>query len=263
MKSAIVLIFGLGIAIPSFAGTGTTGLADWCFNVNGSVDPSVVTDNPSNACNGGTNAALPAVQLGAFDTTLEQVDAFGNPIPSTANNLGSAVISFAGGTSYISAYMDYDLDFFGTACGGGTCGSYDDFANVVGSLPSGWAYELDDPNVSNIFSDFAAGALLDDNNVGTAGTNPQCCDVSWALQVGNLPTQGGTVTFNVSTAAPAGGFYLQQTSTTGGDSIYLTATVTPAQVSGVPEPATFGLALASLAGLGVLFVAMRRKRARV
>lgn len=261
MKSAIIVLFGLSIAIPSFAGTGTTGLADWCFNVNGSVDPSVFTDNPSNACNGGTNAALPGVNLGAFDTTLEQVDGLGNPIANTANNLGSAVISFSSGTSYISAYMDYDLDFFGTACGGGTCGSFDDFASTVGSLPSGWAYELDDPNVSNIFSDFAAGSLKNVNNVPIAGSTPQCCDVSWALQVGNLPSQGGTITFNVSTTAP-NGFYLQQTNANGDDSIYLSATVTPGQISGVPEPATFGLALAAMAIFGTLFVAARRKRAR-
>jgi hypothetical protein len=231
------------------AQAGEVSLADWCVNVNGSVDASSVTDNPSNACNGGTNAPLASVNTAAFDMTLEPA----------SNTLGSVTVSLNPGLNqFVAFYADYDVDF-------ASFGSADDSGATQGSLPAGWSYELDDPNVSNLFSDFAAGALGNFNNVGTPSGPPnECCDVAWALGIGNLNVLAGgsgSVVFKIATSAPVSGFYLQQTDTDTANSIFLSATVNIQNpVTGaVPEPATLipaGLALALFGGL----ILARRKR---
>jgi hypothetical protein len=230
------------------AQAGQVSLADWCFNVNGSVDASSVTDNPSNACNGGTNAPLASLNSTLFDMTPEPA----------SNTLGSVTVSLNPGLDqFVAMYADYDVDY-------ATFGPADDSANTHGSLPSGWSYELDDPNVGNIFTDFAANTLGNFNNVGTPSGPPnECCDAAWALGIGNLNVLAGgtgTVVFHIATTAPASGFYLQQTNTDTSDSIFLSATVNIQNpVSGTPEPATFipaGLALVLCGGL----LLARRKR---
>src|ERR1017187_6797106 len=75
----------------------TTGLADWCVNVNGDT---------GTACNGngsgGASGGNASISLGSFGTTLE---------PGT-NGLGSVVITLDPGFSgYASFYADYDLDY--------------------------------------------------------------------------------------------------------------------------------------------------------
>jgi hypothetical protein len=127
--------------------------------------------------------------------------------------------------------MDYDLDFF-------TYGSFQDYGTVNGTALAGVTWEMDDPNVSTIFSDFVSNSLTDVNNVSTPGGPPNvCCDVSWALGVENPLDVPAYITFSVSTTPPTG-FYLQQTNFDVGDSIYLTYSVAP-----VPEGSTLGLLL--------------------
>jgi hypothetical protein len=223
----------------------TSALADWCVNLNGDINT---------ACNGaGSGGASPgggSISLASFDQSLE---------PSL-NGLGSVTISLGTGNGQSALfYADYDLDY-------AAFGSFDDFAAVVGGLPTGVSYELDDPNTSNIFSDFAGNTLADTNNVGTASAPPnQCCDAAFALGLSGLNVAAGgsgTVTFTISTVAPAAGFYIQQTNATQGDSIYLSAVADIQNPTGpsTPEPSTFVLMLGSL-GLA-LFVA-RRKRVNV
>jgi len=218
------------------AEAGSVGLADWCFNVNGSVDSSSVANNPSNACNGGTNSALASVNTSGWDSTAE---------PSN-NTLGSVVITLTPGqNNNVAFYADYDVDF-------ATLGSFDDFGTAHGSLPANWGYELDDPNTSNIFFDFAANTLANTNHVGTpSGLPNQCCDVAWALGIRNIFVPLGssaTVTFMVSTVQPTSGFYLQQTNQDTNNSIYLTANV-PGTTTGSPEPSTLVLGLIAGAAL--------------
>jgi len=221
----------------------TTALADWCVNLNGDVNT---------ACNGAgsggtsTNVDGGTINLVSFDTSLEPA----------LNGLGSVTISLGTGADQSALlYADYDLDY-------ATYGSFDDSGSTHGALPAGASYELNDPNVSNIFSDFATDALPDSNSVGTASGPPsQCCDVAFAFGLGDLtvlPGGSGTVTFTVSTIAPASGFYIQQTNATVGNSIYLSATANIQNPgSSTPEPSTFALGLGAL---GLAFFAARRRR---
>lgn len=229
-----------GIARPVSAGTVAT-LQDWCFNVNGDI---------ADLCNGGATPALGGTVNGVGTSGGMDLSVGTEP-----NGLGSASFVVGAGTSYISAYMDYDLNYDAE-------GSYSDFATVNGALPTGYSYEIDDPNSSNLycgqscFGDFGASNLNNENNVGTFALTPNtCCDVAWALGVSVSVANGfeDTVTFNVSDTAPGSGFYLTQTN--GVDptqNIYLSATVSSQQVgptSGTPEPSTFLLLGAGLVGL--------------
>jgi hypothetical protein len=227
------------LALSQAAVASSTGLADWCVNVNGDINT---------ACNGGGGGGVSpgnnaSISLAGFDTTLS---------PGT-NSLGSIVITLNPGFSgYASFYADYDLDY-------AAYGSFQDSATVHGALPSNWSYEANDPNASNIFSDFAGNALSNANNVGTpSGPPAPCCDVAFALSIGNLNNTSGsdeTLTFLVSTVAPTSGFYIQQTNVDGGDSIYLSAAQSnTSNPSPVPEPSTL-----VLAALGVLSMLMWRR----
>ena len=227
-------------AVPALGAT--VGLADWCVNLNGDTNTAC-----NGAGSGGTSPGGGSISLAGWDSTLE---------PGT-NNLGSVVLTLVAGQSdqYAGFYADYDLDY-------ATFGSFQDSGTTVGSLPAGVSYELQDPNVSSIFTDFASNSLADVNTVGTASNSPNvCCDVAFALLVNGLdvPNGGtGTVTFTVSTTAPASGFYLQQTNFDAGDSIYLSENVNISGTgSSTPEPSTFVLALGGI-GLGIGFKRRRR-----
>ena len=251
----------LGFCVPASA---DVGLADWCVNVNGSVDAGSFANNPSNACNGGTNAPLASVDITGWDHSLESVN--------TNNTLGSIVVTLgAGNNQNVAVYMDYDVDF-------STQGSFQDYGTVNGAAGAEVSYELDDPNTSSIFSDFAgAPPLPDSNNVGTfQGPNangvPDCCDVAWALSLSGINLAAGftdTITFTVSTTAPTGGFYLQQTNgilnANGGfDSIYLSVAedIVPPSTGGgtTPEPSAW-LLLATLIGVVGIGRKMSKRRA--
>jgi hypothetical protein len=218
-------------------------LQDWCINVNGSVDASSVTNNSSNSCNGGTNAPLSSVATGAFDQTLAQ--------DSASNTLGTITVSLGPGTNqYVSLYADYDINY-------NEFGSVDDFASLLGATQTGYSYELDNPNTSTIFADFASNALTNTDNVDSQGATVQCCNVSWALAASGLDVLVGgsaSVTFHLGTIVPTSGFYLKQTNQDTNDSIYLTIAENlqnPLPGSDTPEPATIGLAL-SAAGMAML-----------
>jgi hypothetical protein len=219
---------------PVALASSATVLNDWCVNVNGDIGTAC------NGAGGGGTSGLASVSLTGFDSTLSP----------TTNTLGSIVIKLSPGfTGYASFYADYDLDY-------ASYGSFDDSAKTVNTLPTGWGFEAGDPNSSNIFSDFSSNALTNTNSVGSPSGPPnECCDVSFALSVGglNVGASADDLTFTVSKSAPPSGFYIQQTNTDLGDSIYLSANLTPVN-SGpptlTPEPST--LILVALGGLSTL-----------
>jgi hypothetical protein len=236
MKKRIIVHFALigliGLIVMAQSAKADVVLADWCVNLNGDI---------ATACNGGGSGGG-GIDLSNFDPTL-----------SPANNtLGSIKVTLLPGSNqYVSFYADYDISF-------ATYGSFDDYASLHGALPAGLTYELDDPNVSNIFNDFAGNTLANTNNVGTPGDPANnCCDVSFALSLSgiNPGADGATATFVISSTAPSGGFYIQQTNQDTGASIYLQGEVTDNGVPQVPEPSTLAMGLA-----GVFLVAWRHFR---
>jgi hypothetical protein len=251
MKKSIALKFAM---LAFFAGAyqaqaAQVGLADWCVNVNSNI---------SKACNGaGSGGGTTGINLSSFDQTLE------NGLNS--NNLGTVTVSLAAGShEYVSFYADYDVSY-------NSFGSFDDSASTCltavhpCSLAVGESYEADDPNSSNIFSDFSGNSLTGKNNVATSSGPPNnCCDVSFALAFGNLtvPAGGGTVTFSITGSAPASGFYVEQTNQDTKNSIFLSGVFSPSGIvpppppPGVPEPSTFGLGL-SLIGAALAFTRRR------
>jgi hypothetical protein len=236
---ALLLAFA-GFTIKA-QGASVAGLADWCVNLNGDINTAC-----NGAGSGGTSTNPPggSISLASFSKVLE---------PGT-NTLGSVTINLGvGNNQSVGFYADYDLDFL-------AFGAFQDFATVVGAVPAGVTYEADNPNSSNIFSDFAGNALPNVNNVGTAaGPAVPCCDVAFALAIGgvNVPSGGtGTVTFTVGTTVPTTGFYVRQKNFDLSDSIYLSESVVVTSSTGMtPEPSTFVL---SLGVLGALIAAKRR-----
>lgn len=224
-------------ALPQGAKAGpVTSLADWCVNVNGDT---------TSACNfaGGGGGAI---DLTGFDQTLE-------PAPNT---LGIITVMLGPGASqFVSLYADYDLSY-------SLYGSFDDFASMGGALPAGWNFSVNDPNTPSLFTQFSGNSLDNTNWLPTpAGPPSQCCDVAWALSLGNINVAAGgsaTATFVVSDVAPASGFYIQQTNQDTNESIYLQGNVGgPGPAPGVPEPSTLGMVLLS----GGFLVAWKRFRA--
>jgi|GEM_PF-3353759 len=218
------------------------GLADWCVNLNGDT---------STACNGAGSGSA-AISLTNFNTTLE---------PGSNSSVSSITVTLGAGMhQFVGFYADYDVDY-------ATWGSFDDSAKTSGSLSSGASYELDDPNSSNIFSDFAANSLKNTNTVATpTGPPSNCCDVSLAFSISNIDVAtGGSafLTFAVTNTAPTTGFYIQQTNQDTGNSLYFQELLTsmapppPPPPPIAPEPSSFALGL----GLISAVIAWQRRRA--
>jgi hypothetical protein len=70
-------------------------------------------------------------------------------VPPGANTLGTITVDIGTGAQLAAVYMDYDVDF-------SQYGSFQDYGVTGGAIGATQSYELADPNVSNIFSDFAA-----------------------------------------------------------------------------------------------------------
>jgi MYXO-CTERM domain-containing protein len=235
----IFAILSAVVFVPSAAAANLNTLQDWCVNVSGDLS----------SCNGSMTSNA-AVNLSAFDTAI------------SLNNLGTASITLSEGSGqYVGFYADYDLDYADYL-------SYNDSAFTAAALVADQTDSIGDPNVFvdvaapshyALFNLFANNTLDNGNTAGTPGSDPQCCDIAFAMAFSNINVDSGghaVVTFTVSSTAPQSGFYITQASNDGSVApLYLSGDVSI--TSGSPEPSTFLLGAGSLV-LGGFFVRRRR-----
>ena len=205
----------------------------------------------TSACNG-AGSGSGTINLGGLDRTLSPA----------SNTLGTVTITLGPGANQsVALYADYDVSYSSYL-------SFDDSASTSGARPAGTSFSVNNPNTSSLFSDFAGNPpTLDNLNwlpVGSASGPPnECCDVAFALALGNINVLAGgsaTATFAVTGIAPLSGFYIQQTNSDTQASIYLQGSVNvqnPGTGGAVPEPSTLGMVLLS----GGFLVAWKRFRA--
>lgn len=174
-----------------------------------------------------------------------------------STGLGSLVFSFDPGSHAAGVYLAQYFE--ATASPGDLTNGY---ATAIGGIPTGLSYQLGWPGGASptVYENFAANALPNTNTVGTYSAPPAaCCDVAMAVIQALIVPVGseGTITFNVSTTAPASGFYLQQTNNDWGANVYLTTTANISTI-GAPEPGPTVLYL--LFGASAAWAARRRMR---
>jgi hypothetical protein len=223
-------------------------LYEWAINDNGAVTD---VQNPYEVWNTPVETSP-----GVFQT-------FSTP-SGFSSILGTTTLTYSGGGTYSAlAYFDYDFAYNTS----NPQVPFDDrYGSVSGTPAATQSWEIG--SVSSVWSDFSANTLNGANGVPAGTANPYTTDYTGddiATVLGYNFTlqsyQTATVTFTTSTTAPAG-FYLEDTSSTTGETVYLTSNIDiegTAPVSGVPEPATLTfLALTIVGGI----VAARGKRSR-
>jgi len=199
-------------------------LWDWSVNIDGT------TFNPP-ALPGSVNAA-------GFD--------FGT-------GLGTMTLTFGPGTHFAGIYLYIYFD-----------SGYGDLSNgyggTAGSAPPGVTYQLADPNLGVLWTNFSSNTLDGSNSVATYSAPPaSCCEVGWGLIDTFDVASGlsGTLSFTVSQAQPVTGFYLFNTDNDTGESDYLTVSFFSGTT--IPEPGTW---LLVVSGAGLVLLGRRRKSAR-
>ena len=231
MNRTILRLLPLAAILASGAFAGTVELQDWCFyagTANPPVgDPRFGIDN----CNGGSGFATP-------------IDGIRFDVSASPNTLGSVTVHLGSGVYNVLAYYDYNL---------ASSGSISEFATVAGAPGVDDSYQIDDP-ANSLFSAFASAVLSNTNNVETAGGLPNpCCDVAVTQGFVNYTVPAGKlaeITFSVSDLVPSSGWYIIQTDSDSGATIYFTQTASLSDVPAVvPEPRAGPLFLGALAGL--------------
>lgn len=171
--------------------------------------------------------------------------------PSTG--LGTISLTYNTPGSYnVLAFLDHEIDLFET-------GFFPEYGTATGKPATGQSWEIDEPGYvfGDIYGNFLLGSL--DNGNGVLSTAPD--DVSMALGWNFTLDPGYTalLKFIVTDVAPSSAFFLAQTDSPSGNSIYFYSTLTEqgGPTNPVPEPSTFVLLGSSLAGVA-LFLRKRK-----
>jgi hypothetical protein len=204
---------------PAAAGAAIIQLNEVAINIDGTVDDTFPPPP----------LTLPGIDDSGFDYTT---------------GLGVLEVTVSGvGAHLVAAFYDHDLfnddnTFF------------DDRGEALGAVPPGVGWEIDEPFLGDIFSNFVAGDLDETVFDGVSDEGDASMALSWDFLLD--PSQAAIVTF-ITTASDPGGFRLHQFDDD--LDIYLTSTLRIVGVQ-VPEPALLGLL-----GLAALASSRRLRRA--
>lgn len=227
MQQVLLCLLLAGMFFAPMATAGSV-LYDWSANIDGA------TYNPP---------GLPgSVNSAGFD--------FGT-------GLGSMILTFDPGTHFggIYLYIYFDIGF------GDVTNAY---GAVGGTAPADVTYQLADPNLGVLWTNFSGNALDGSNSVGAYSPPPNaCCDVGWALIHAFDVDSGyvGKLTITVSQTQPLTGFYLSNTDYDWGDAVYLTESFKQVPSGGgiIPEPGSW---LLVVSGAGLVLLGRGRKSAK-
>ncbi|RYY52554.1 MAG: hypothetical protein EOO09_21075 [Chitinophagaceae bacterium] len=170
-----------------------------------------------------------------------------------ATGLGSITIKFTNaGSHFAGLFVDHEIDE-------DTNTFFNETGTAVDTPMTGWSWEIDEPgfvfgDVLDHFTGSNATASLLDNTSGVPVGSPD--DVSMALgwNFSLLTGESAMVSFTLSEAAPARGFYLGQFDADSNTTIYFSGGgMVNRPSSNVPENVNTGAALTSIAALGFLF----------
>ena len=224
MKKSLVLLAAMAAtnAMPLNAAT----LFDWGVNIDGGT---VCLDGFS--CDSTT---LPAsVDASGFNFTT---------------GLGTVSYTITGnGAHYTSLYVDHEVspDFL------------DEFGNSTGAIASGQSWEIDDPFLGDIFTNFLASNLDNSNAVPANPINDVAMALAWDFTLGAGIGAGETATvdFMVSLTAPTNGFFLLSL-VDPVETIYFSSTL---DIQPNPVPVAGALLLFGSGLVGLVGACFRRK----
>jgi hypothetical protein len=198
LKVMAVAIFFLAFWVgPAFATT--ISLSDWAFNIDGSVSEFIKpTDLDDTAFDWGTG-------LGTL--TWETTGA---------------------GAHSILAFFDHDIDE-------NSNGYLNEFGATNGTPASGQSWEIDEPGYE--FVDIYDHVVLDGkldlfNDVPSGSEDDVSMAMGWDFTLET--SEMATINFILGLTAPTSGFYLSQTDTDSGVSIYFSSLLT--KTGGTPPP---------------------------
>lgn len=206
-----ISILGLysAMSLPAYA---VPQLFDWGFNLDGTVYDSLNF----------TPGTLPAsIASAGFDFTT---------------GLGSINISISGsGSHYVGSFFDHDISLV-----------FNDAGGTSGAPVAGQSWELDDPLLGDISSNFNA-SLLDNTNSVSGSPSDVSMAMAWDFTL--APNEQALISFIVSPNQPNSAFFLTQTDVDTGEQIFFSSAVNIPGVNRLPEPGTVLLIGTSLAGL--------------
>ncbi len=199
-------------------------LFDWGLNVNGTVYSKTT--------------AVSGLNSAGFDTST---------------GLGTLVFTYSPGagsykfTSFFDHELSENINTF-----------FNEYGSTSGVPGAGQSWEIDEPGYvfGDIYNNFLAGTLDNTNSVPISAPDDVSMALGWDFNLAAGET--ALLRLRLTTTAPAGGFYLQQTDPDSGEDVYLAGdlTIRGGGEPTIPEPATMLLLGSGLAGL----VGFGRKR---